>query len=156
MSSTDWPDAVSLAIILCGCAVVVVGAGGVAVIPDTEYTTTINPADADEVEQIQTGYKVYEFTDLSEAGQSVFRAALNASDGTITFEDADRTPPEFQYPDDTGGYAYVQYDGAYYSVVTTRSDCFAALCAVARVVAGLFILGGFGVIGLGVRRASRR
>lgn len=134
--------------VVLGAVLLAVGVLAFSQVPVAEYRTVVEPADVENPSEI--GYGLYEFDELSSEGKAVFLAARNTSDGEISFTDSARVPPEFRYPDDTQGAAYVGYEDRYYLVSTTKWDCFAALCDMARVVSGLVALAGLACAGYGL------
>jgi len=115
-------------------------------IPVTEYTTTVEPATGEEIDQIGGQDHYYTFSNLSGRAQSLFLTAKNTTKVTTT--NTSRLPPEFEYYDDTSWYTYVRYDGKYYNVWTYRSDCLG--CPIAQLGGALIGLigGGFVLVGL--------
>jgi len=129
--------------------------GGVALLvlfPGTTYSTAVDYTDTVPNE---TSYQVYDFQDLSPRGKSVFLEARNRSDG-VTIDRQSRTPSTFEYPTDTAGYVYVEYENDYYAVATSQNGCPAALCTVTRVFFGTLALTGLACLGYGGHRYTRR
>ncbi|MDS0222479.1 hypothetical protein NDI54_14125 [Haloarcula sp. S1AR25-5A] len=87
--------------------------------------------------------EVVRYNDLSAAGQDVFDQALRA-DGIAT---VNQSPPDFDYPDDTMDYTYVEKNGTIYTIGTGSNPC--RICAfveplgiVAGVAGAILLLSG--------------
>ena len=92
------------------------------------YTTETNKS------QVSPDAEVVSYNNLSAAGQDVFDQALRA-DGIAT---VNRSPPDFDYPDDTMDYTYVEKNGTIYTIGTGSNSCW--VCAFVEplsIVAGL-------------------
>ncbi|RKS78161.1 hypothetical protein BDK61_3811 [Haloarcula quadrata] len=81
------------------------------------YTTETNES------QVSPDDEVVRYNDLSAAGQDVFDQALRA-DGIAT---VNQSPPDFDYPDDTMDYTYVEKSGTIYTIGTGSNPC--RMCA---------------------------
>ncbi|EMA07866.1 hypothetical protein KDQ40_18300 (plasmid) [Haloarcula marismortui ATCC 33800] len=77
------------------------------------YTTETNES------QVSPDDEVVRYNDLSAAGQDVFDQALRA-DGIAT---VNSSPPDFDYPDDTMDYTYVERSGTIYTIGTGSNPC---------------------------------
>ncbi|MFB9811930.1 hypothetical protein [Haloarcula sebkhae] len=139
---------------LLGCFFIGGSAVVFSMIPVTEYTTTVEPATAEEVDQIDGHDHYYTFSTLSDRAQSLFLTAKNTTKVTTT--NTSRLPPEFEYYDDTTWDTYVQHDGKYYLVWTYRSDCLG--CPIAQLGGALIGLigAGFVLLGLILRLLGRK
>lgn len=139
---------------LLGCFFIGGSAVVFSMIPATEYTTTVEPATAEEVGQIDGHDHCYTFSNLSGRAQSLFLTAKNTTKVTTT--NTSRLPPEFEYYDDTTWDTYVQHDGEYYNVWTYRSDCFG--CPIVQLVGALIGLigAGFMLVGLILRLSGEQ
>ena len=92
------------------------------------YTTETNES------QVSPDDEVVRYNNLSAAGQDVFDQALRA-DGIAT---VNQSPPDFDYPDDTMDYTYVEKNGTIYTIGTGSNPC--RVCALVEplsIVAGL-------------------
>lgn len=95
---------------------------------NSAYTTETNES------QVSPDDEVVSYNNLSAAGQDVFDQALRA-DGSATVH---QSPPDFDYPDDTMDYTYVEKNGTIYTIGTGSNTC--RVCAFVdslSIVAGL-------------------
>jgi len=104
------------------------------------YTTETNES------QVSPDDEVVSYNNLSAAGQDVFDQALRA-DGITTVNQA---PPDFDYPDDTMDYTYVEKNGTIYTIGTGSNPCW--ICAFVEPLGIVAGLAGVILLVLGVSR----
>jgi len=73
--------------------------------------------------QVSPDYEVLRYNTLSEGGQDVFDQGLRTDGYTTVYQ----SPPDFNFPDDTMDYTYVEKNGTIYSVGTGASGYMAGL-----------------------------
>ncbi|MFD1588046.1 hypothetical protein ACFR9U_13765 [Halorientalis brevis] len=103
------------------------------------------------------GEDVYNYSELSTAGQSAFLHAYRAAnnDGTYTVYDKAEKPQEFAYLTDATMEYTVYYQGDYYRLYTSQAG--GHEMGGQRVITGLVgVLGGISLLGAGLRAGSDR
>jgi len=108
------------------------------------YTTETNES------QVSPDDEVVRYNDLSAAGQDVFDQALRA-DGITT---VNQSPPDFNYPDDTMDYTYVEKSGKIYTIGTGSNPC--RMCALVEPLGSVVGLAGVILLLSGVYRLISR
>lgn len=113
--------------------------------------------DVQPLNETPEGEDVYNYSELSTAGQSAFVHAYRAAnnDGTYTVYDEAGRPQEFTYLTDATMEYTVYYQGDYYKLYTSQAGGYGM--GGGRVITGLVgVLGGMSLLGAGWRAGSDR
>jgi len=98
---------------------------------------------------------VYDYENLSDTAQRVFRAALDDPDGRVSYRGSEYVAPEFTYLSDTTGSPgvgnyHVRFEGDYYYL---RAHGRGMNFGFGTLKAGAAVLAGLGATAVGARRA---